>query len=343
MHQVPLRSPAAAGRRRAAGLALVLTLSLGMASCSEGTAPPAGGPSSTETVVLVVVDGLRGNALQSMAALWSARVSATWTDSLSTVVPSVTFPGVLSILSGRDVTAAPYNVRGNDPAVAGNALLTTGLTTVMQWARAGRLNAGTAAVVGAQLAAFATPEAKLLLSLDEIVAVGTTDAEVMDAVLPLLARATPPAVVFVHLGGVDAAGHTHGWISSDTTGDAVTLTTQYTEAVARADVAIARLLDVAQSRIASGRVAVVITADHGGGHGFGEHCSNTEGEPARRSHCSAHPGDVLVPLVILAGPGRAAGRIPGRPSVTNVAATVARLLDVAPPPGAGAALTLGAP
>ena len=71
----------------------------------------------------------------------------------------------------------------------------------------------------------------------------------------------------------------------------------------------------------SGAVALVVTADHGGGAGEG--C--TAGVPAYREHCTAAAADELVPLVIVARdvtPGRIASEV----RITQVGPTVGAML-----------------
>ena len=72
------------------------------------------------------------------------------------------------------------------------------------------------------------------------------------------------------------------------------------------------------------------TADHGGGHG--EHC--VAGMVASREHCTSQPGDRTIPFILLVK--GATGRLPGEPSITQVAGTVGALLRLDVPARAGA-------
>jgi hypothetical protein len=66
-----------------------------------------------------------------------------------------------------------------------------------------------------------------------------------------------------------------------------------------------------------------VTADHGGGHGDG---CNT-GEIPTHTHCTAHPGDHLVPFVLIAR-GATPVRLTGETTITQVAPTVGALLGL---------------
>src|SRR5688572_6554256 len=85
--------------------AILLAATIAFAAAGCGIAP--GEPESlpARRVVLVSIDGLRADALGEMPGLSALRERAQWTDSMLSVVPSVTVPGHLSLFSGRDVTA----------------------------------------------------------------------------------------------------------------------------------------------------------------------------------------------------------------------------------------------
>src|SRR3954470_12924983 len=64
---------------------------LGLGSGAASTLP------AVNRVVVVSIDGLRGDAVSKMPALAALESRAAWTDSMQTVVPSLTVPGHLSM------------------------------------------------------------------------------------------------------------------------------------------------------------------------------------------------------------------------------------------------------
>jgi phosphopentomutase len=225
------------------------------------------------------------------------------------------------MFTGRDVTKLGITTNTLD-ASAGLALAINGATTMFQWTK---VAGGTsAALVGTStLPASDVEQAKAFFGIDEVVSIGLDLAAIREQALAVVKRATPPTLTFVHIPTVDFAGHDHGWITGDGT---ETLGAEYADAAAKADAVIAELIDALRPAIESGDVALIVTADHGGGHGEG--CA--VGVPAIREHCTAHPGDVTIPFVLWARDIHP-GRIAGRPTIMQVAPTVARLIKLAPP------------
>ena len=291
-----------------------------LGACSADEATHAEPTLRVSQVVLVSVDGLRGDALSEMPSLSALLPGAVWTGRARSVEPAVTLPAHLSMLTGRDVTELGV-VSNTLDASAATALIFGGVSTVFDW-----IDGTSDAVVGASLLPSADLEsARALLSLRRLVAVGLDDAAIMDAALAALQAPDAPALLFVHLPGVDFAGHQYGWVT--TTGNDVVLGAQYLAAVRHSDAQIARLHSALSSAIASGTAALVVTADHGGGHGTG--CGTA---PAEQEHCTAHPGDQLVPLVVIAS-GATARELQGEPLITQVGPTVGALLGAQIPSG----------
>jgi arylsulfatase A-like enzyme len=138
------------------------------------------------------------------------------------------------------------------------------------------------------------------------------------AAIEMLRADTLVRMMFIHLPDADFAGHTYGWI-----GDDGAHTPAYRAALARMDSAIATLWNDIAPSVDAGHTALIITADHGGGHGEG---CNT-GESATHTHCTAHPGDRLVPFVLVAN-GAQAARLTGDLMITQVGPTVGALLGL---------------
>src|SRR6478609_5687286 len=60
--------------------------------------------------------------------------SSAWTDSMQTVVPSLTVPGHLAMFTGRDVTTMGVTTNTLDQS-AGLSLAINGATTMFQWVK----------------------------------------------------------------------------------------------------------------------------------------------------------------------------------------------------------------
>ena len=305
-----------------AASAATLLAVLAALACAESIAPVSSSTLPTvRRVVVVSVAGMRGDALARMPSLSALRSQAAWTDSMRTVVPSLTVPGHVSMFTGRDATKLGITTNTLD-ASAGLALTINGATSMFQWTKTA--GGTSAALVGTSiLPASDVEQAKAFFGIDEVVSVGVDLAVIREQALALVTRATPPTLTFVHIPTVDFAGHDHGWITGDGT---ETLGAEYVDAAAKADSVIADLIDALRPAIEGGDVALIVTADHGGGHGEG--CA--VGVPAIREHCTAHPGDVTIPFVLWAHDIHA-GRVAGHPTIMQVAPTVARLLKLAAP------------
>lgn len=293
--------------------------------------PDASDLPAVKRVVVISVDGLRGDALGAMPALAAMRGSAAWTDSMETIVPSLTVPGHLAMFTGRDVSRFGITTNVLDQA-AGFALLMNGATTMFQWTRSAA-GSSTALLAGSLVPAADLESARTFFGVDEMVSVSADLAEIGDRAIAAATRADAPMLLFVHVPTVDFAGHDHGWIApglvnadgSDVLGDV------YTGAVRDADALIERIRSSIAPSIENGDVALIVTSDHGGGHGEG--C--TAGEDAFRQHCTSQPADRLIPFVLLAK-GVTAGRLGGRPTITQVAPSVGALLGLTVPGAADA-------
>lgn len=299
---------------------------LGALLISCGIAPAEPGAAPVRRVVLVSVDGLRADALERMPALSALRARAQWSDSMMTVVPSLTVPGHLSLFSGRDVTTMGVSTNSLDESAA-VALLVNGATSIFQWVRSSG-GTSTAIIGGALVPVAQLATAKAFFGLDALIAAPEATRTIIDQAIAVAAGPTAPEMLFVHISAVDAAGHASGWIAANGA-----LTPAYAAAVADVDRELARLIATLEPAIAAGETALAITADHGGGHGDG--C--VAGIPATHEHCTAHEGDRRIPWLLVAQ-GVTPGRLAGRPAITQVAGTLANLLKISRPTQVGAAL-----
>ncbi len=78
------------------------------------------------------------------------------------------------------------------------------------------------------------------------------DPDVVEHALSIM-REHKPGVIFIHLPGVDNAGHAKGWGTTD-----------QLDAVAVADKCVGQVLDLLAQENLSSRTLLIVTADHGG-------------------------------------------------------------------------------
>lgn len=316
---------------------LALFACAALAACTSASTIAPGGAAaslpSVHRVVVISIDGLRGDALQYMPATNALRARAMWTDSMQTVVPSLTVPGHLSMFTGRDVTALGITTNTLDQA-AGLALVINGATTMFQWVKS---TGGTSvALVGKSLVPPSDLEqARSFFGIDEVLSVTANLDTLRDQAIALATRPNAPTLLFVHIPTVDFAGHDFGWIRPDvaTAAGGDVLGAGYLDAVRGADVVVDAIWKTLELSVDAGDVALVVTADHGGGHGEG--C--VAAMPATREHCTAAPADRTIPFLLLAR-GVTGGRLAGQPTIMQIAPSVAKMLGASPPTGAGTAL-----
>jgi predicted AlkP superfamily pyrophosphatase or phosphodiesterase len=299
----------------------------GLAGCAElEMAPVEEYPVTVRRVVLLSLDGVRGDALPYLPTVSALTQRAVWTDAMETVVPALTLPAHLTMLSGRDVTHYGITVNTMDAGIAA-VMRVNGITPMFDWARTAGIRS--AAVAGVLLVPPAQrAEAKSFFGVDTLEGADGDSHALAPASVALIRGDTTLRMLFVHFPDADFAGHTYGWIDSDGA-----LTPAYRAALARMDTAIATLWTEIAPSVDAGHTAFIITADHGGGHGDG--CNTVEA--ATHTHCTAHPGDRLIPFVLVARDAVAA-RLAVAPSITQVGATVGALLGIAVPEKAGRAI-----
>jgi hypothetical protein len=113
-----------------------------------------------------------------------------------------------------------------------------------------------------------------------------------------------PSLLFIHLDGVDHAGHQTGWFSAN-----------YYRAVTEADAYVGQVLDEIGREEAWDSTFVLVTSDHGG---------------TRHGHGHNSLAEILIPW-ILAGPGVLPGRISTPVNTYDTAATLAWIYAVETP------------
>jgi len=290
---------------------------LALAGCAElKMAPVEEYPVTAQRVILISIDGARADALPYLATVASLTGRAVWTDAMQTVLPALTLPAHLSMLSGRDVTQYGITQNAMDAGIAAVMRL-NGMTPMFEWARIAGIRS--AAVAGMSLIPAAQrAEAQAFFGVDTLVATDGDAPALASAAIALLRADTSVRMMFIHFPDADFAGHTYGWVGS---GGAHT--PAYRAALARVDSAIATLWSEIASSVDAGHTALIVTADHGGGHGEG---CNT-GEAPTHTHCTAHAGDRLIPFVLVAK-SATPSRLTGDVTITQVAPTVGALLGL---------------
>jgi Type I phosphodiesterase / nucleotide pyrophosphatase len=114
-------------------------------------------------------------------------------------------------------------------------------------------------------------------------------------------KANHPTLLFLHLDGVDHAGHETGWLSRN-----------YYNAVTEADGYLGRVLDMVRSEAAWDSTFVLVTSDHGG---------------TRHGHGRNSLAEMLIPW-IMAGPGVLPGRLSVPINTYDTAATLAWIYNL---------------
>ena len=303
---------------------------LAVAGCAElKMAPVEEYPASAQRVILISIDGARADALPYLPTVAGLTARAVWTDAMQTVLPALTLPAHLSMLSGRDVTENGITQNTMDGGIAA-VMRINGMTPMFEWARVGNMRS--AAVAGLSLIPAAQrAQAQAFFGVDTLIATDGDAPVLANAAIELLRADASVKMMFIHFPDADFAGHTYGWI-----GDDGAHTAAYRAALARVDSAIASLWSAIASSVETGHTALIVTADHGGGEGVD--CGT--GEVPTHTHCTAHAGDHLIPFVLVAR-NVTPGRLAGDATITQVAPTVGALLGLAIPERAAAPVKLG--
>jgi arylsulfatase A-like enzyme len=302
---------------------------LGLVGCADlKMAPVVEYPVAVRRVILLSLDGVRAYALPYLPTVSALTQRAVWTDAMETVVPALTLPAHLTMLSGRDVTEYGITVNTMDAGIAA-VMRINGITPMFDWARTAGMRS--AAVAGVLLVPpEQRAEAQSFFGVDTLEGADGDSHALAGSSVALIRGDTSLSMLFVHYPDADFAGHTYGWIGGDGA-----LTPAYRAALARMDTAIATLWTEIAPSVDAGHTAFIITADHGGGHGEG--CNTIE--TATHTHCTAHPGDRLVPFLLVARDA-VPGRIAASSSITQVGATVGALLGIPVPERAERAIDL---
>ncbi len=254
-------------------------------------------------VLIVSVDGLRPDLIlrakaPTLAALMARGSFTLWA---TTTASSVTLPSHASMLTG--VTPAHHGIEWNRDLPLSEPIYPS-RPTLFEVAKA----AGYTTAMAAGKSKFAALAKPGTLDWSFVPTTTLADTTVTDTAVRWIAKHAPD-VLFVHLAGVDTAGHAEGWGSG-----------AQLAAVQVADRSIARLLSALRDRRLLDLTTVLVTADHGG---------------AGKTHGPDDPRSRTIPWII-AGPGIRKGfdltQVPDLDVRTeDTFATLCYLLEVAPP------------
>lgn len=245
-----------------------------------------------QKAVLVVVDGMRPDALCEIPLAQEWMKNAAYTLEAKTVFPSVTLPCHVSLF--HSVDPQRHGTTGN--IYTQQVRPVPGLCEVLHqqkkhcaffynWeelqdlSRPGSL----------EYSYFVSGNAHTYERANALV----TDAAIT------YVKEREPDFAFVYLGWPDASGHEDGWMSKE-----------YLHAVERSWEDIVRLTDSIPEEY-----AVIVTADHGG-HDY--------------THGTELPEDMLIPVLLRRTP-IAAGKIEFPVDIKDLAPTIMALLGVEPP------------
>lgn len=258
--------------------------------------------SPVRRVVLVVLDGLRADAIDTLALPHLRRLRSIGASTLTaqTVAPSVTAAAMTSLLTGvpptvHGLTSDRFRIPRTRARLQPlpRVLEHAGYPTTAFVREIPRLYRGVATRIVRQLGAG---DARF---------VGHNAPEILLAARNTLATQRR-GLVLMHWPDADMAGHDHGWMSAP-----------YAEAARRLDATLgllAGLIEIERDPY----TLLIALADHGGG-GV---------DP--RDHDSDHPIDRTIPIVAVGG-GVPAGASLGAAHLLDVPATVLAALGVAQP------------
>jgi predicted AlkP superfamily pyrophosphatase or phosphodiesterase len=267
-----------------------------------GKAPAAGPPASADNVVIIMVDGLRPDALKQakVPILEGLAKRGSSTMKAQTVTPSLTLPAFASMLTGLPVEQ--HGVDWNAYEAPRGFIRAP---TVFEIASFNGSKWGAIFIQKEKLLHIAKPDRRVLLSLCSINEPGCTAQKVAADVITAYKNATDsrkPSLFLIHLAEADTAGHADGWMSKP-----------YLKAVEDVDRAIGTIIKGFKDLELYEKTTFIITSDHGG-HGT--------------THGTTMPEDMTIPWIV-AGPGIKTGYTIKRPvSLMDTAATVMRAFGI---------------
>ena len=264
--------------------------------------PAAGAPAYADNVVLIMVDGLRPDALKQAKApaLEGLIKRGSFTLKAQTVTPSLTLPAFTSMLTGLPVEA--HGVDWNDYEPQRGYLKAP---TIFEIATFNGSKWGAAFIQKEKLLHATKQDRRLALHVCSVNEPGCTAKKIAADVInayKTTTDSTKPALFLIHFAEADTAGHADGWMSKP-----------YLKAVEDIDRAIGALIKGFKELGLYERTTFIVSADHGG-HGT--------------THGTTAPEDMTIPW-IAAGPGIKAGHEIKQPvSLMDTPATVMRAFGI---------------
>jgi hypothetical protein len=266
---------------------------------AHATSSPPASAVISRNVILISIDGLRGDAIAAANARTLTRLLAEGSGTITaqTILPSKTLPSHASMLTG--VTPEIHGITWNTDETDEFGVVS--VPTVFELAH----------LAGYRTAAFFSKKKFNHLiregSLDEVrvprFGLVPASRTVNEAIQYL--RKKQPNLLFVHIAEADFMGHRIGWMSMP-----------YRWAVREADAAVGALIEAATETYGAGNFTVIVTADHGG-HG--------------RDHGTDAATDTTIPWMAYGQGIRAGHRIAAGVRTMDTAATVLRVLGVPVP------------
>jgi len=261
----------------------------------------AAAPAYADNVMIIVVDGLRPDALKQAKVpnLDGLIKRGASTMKAQTVEPSLTLPAFASMMSGLPVDQHGVDWNEYDPPrgfIKSPTLFEIASFNGSKW--------GAAFLNTEKLLHVIKQDRRLLLNVCSTNEQGCKAKKIAGDMIASYKTATEgkPALFVVHLADADTAGHDQGWMSKP-----------YLKAVEEVDRAIGTLIKGFKDLGLYDRTTFIVTADHGG---------------HAKIHGTSMSEDMTIPW-IAAGPGIKAGHEITRPvSLIDTAATVMRAFGI---------------
>jgi predicted AlkP superfamily pyrophosphatase or phosphodiesterase len=231
-------------------ISFVLFVFLMVVGAAQAEPAPTTRPVAAITHALVIsIDGCRPDLLLRADTPNLHRVldQSSYTFWAHTIAEAITLPSHTSMLTG--VTAQRHHVTWNDDLPPGQPQLYPAYPTIFEVMK----RAGYTTGMAAGKSKFVALDKPGTVDWAFIPRSKTIEDEEVAAHAAAIITEHRPEMMFVHLPGVDNAGHAYGW-GSDKQRTAVTL----------ADAAVGIVLGAVDQARLSGSTFVIITADHGG-------------------------------------------------------------------------------
>lgn len=263
--------------------------------CTAGTVSA---EAKTDHVIIMVLDGLRPDAISATSTpiLHRLAVEGLASFTAQTVFPSKTLPAIVSLVSGVDPSV--HGVKTNNPF----DLLGFSGETLFSIAKQSYFSTG-AIVSKKDVAPLAVPSILDYARFPKRVKYWPMDRVVKEFQEILSLRAVN--LFFVHFNEPDVTGHEHGWMSK-----------KYFKAVKKADRAVGEIVNSATKILGEKSYTLIITADHGG-HG--------------RGHGTRDPQDMTIPWIAWGKDVKKDTRFTSSVGILDIAPTALWLLGIPVP------------